>query len=242
MVPVVVVIRRGTDRFVQKATGRLTRHSFSFGSVYDPENLSFGPMVCHDDHLLSVGAGFEEHPHHDLDIVTWVLGGALTHTDSTGGSRTVGTGEVAVLRTGTGITHSEVAAAPQTRFVQVWLRADGAGEASYDVRPVELPVGEVVTVATVGDAVFEAVRLGAGDEVTLRSAPLQHVYVARGALGRSSLAEPLQEGDAFRFTDEPGHTLTATVPTELLVWSFASAGSQAMTDNAPGSTSTTTGG
>ena len=64
--------------------GRTTRHSFSFGDHYDPENVGFGPMVCHDDHLLRGGAGFPDHPHRDLEIVTWVLSGAVVHTASVG--------------------------------------------------------------------------------------------------------------------------------------------------------------
>ena len=63
-------------------------------------------------------------------------------------------------------------------------------------------------------------RLPAGGELTLPEEPRQHVFVGRGALARSSLAQPLADGDAYRITDEPGHRLTAAVPTELLVWTF----------------------
>src|SRR3712207_1725523 len=105
---VVVAIRRGTDRFVERLPGRLTAHAFSFGESYDAEHLRFGPMVCHDDHLLRVGSGFPPHDHGDLVIVSWVLTGALAHSGPTGEER-VDPGQVAVLRTGTGTTHAEVA-------------------------------------------------------------------------------------------------------------------------------------
>src|ERR1044072_8503281 len=69
---VAVEIRRGTDRFVDRAAGGLTAHAFSFGSSYDADHVRFGPMVCHDEHLLRSGEGFPDHPHADLTIVTWV--------------------------------------------------------------------------------------------------------------------------------------------------------------------------
>lgn len=229
MVPVPVEIRRGSRRFDERAPGRATWHSFSFGPSYDPDNLAFGPMLCHDDHWLSEGAGFETHRHSDLVIVTWVLTGSLVHTGSGSGpgsgSTTVGPGSVAVLRAGSGVEHSEVAASPQTRFVQVWLAPDGSGTGgspdgpSYDVTPAALVPGELTVVArpTAGTT-FSVASLMPNDPVTLPDDALQHVFVARGALQRSSLAEPLLAGDAFRITDEPGHLLKAAVPTELLVW------------------------
>lgn len=221
--PVTTEIRRGSERFVEREAGRLSRHSLAFGATYDADNLRFGPMVCHDDHLLGDGRGFETHRHSDLVIVTWLLAGALTHTDSSGTPTTVSPGEVAVLRTGGGVEHSEVAAAPQTRFVQVWLAPETPDvEPSYDVVTASLVPGELSVVARpLPGATFSVAHLETGQTLALPSATLTHAYVARGALLRSSLAEPLQDGDAFRFTDEPSHEVTAAVPTELLVWSFA---------------------
>jgi redox-sensitive bicupin YhaK (pirin superfamily) len=214
--------------------GRLTRHSFSFGDHYDPDNVAFGPMTCHDDHRLRSGTGFPDHPHADLEIVTWVLAGALVHTDDHGHRATVGPGTVQVLSAGSGVVHSEVADASSgpARFVQVWLRPDEIGTSpAYATTPVTLPDGELVPVASGHDpaaaarlgtasATFWVARLPAGGTVTLPEDPLQHVFVGRGALVRSSLAQPLEEGDAFRITDQPGFELTAAVPTELLVWTF----------------------
>ena len=120
----------GSQRSSSTAPGRETRHSFSFGPHYDPANLGFGPLVCHNDDLLdpsaSTVAGYPEHPHTELEIVTWVLEGALVHTDSSGHRHVVETGRAQVLSAGTGVRHSEVAAAPQTRFVQVWLQSSEA--------------------------------------------------------------------------------------------------------------------
>ncbi len=216
-------IRRGSERFVEREAGRLSRHSFAFGASYDAANLRFGPMVCHDDHLLGSGQGFAAHRHSDLSIVTWVLSGALAHTDNSGASATLLPGQAAVHHTGEGIEHTEIAAAPATRFVQVWLASETpVPTSSYDVTSVDPAPGELTPVVEpIAGASFAVARLEAGQHLDVPAAPLAHVYVARGALLRSSLAEPLHEGDAFRFTDEPGARVTAAVATELLVWTFA---------------------
>ena len=227
MMPVTVEIRRASDAFAEKAEGRLTRHSFSFGSSYDPDNLRFGPMTCHDDHLLGLGRGFEPHRHSDLVVVSWVVSGALDHQHETDsgpgpGPVTVLPGQAAVLTTGAGVHHSERASAPATRFVQVWLALGDAAlpvEPSYDVVTPALEPGTLARVAEpLPGAVFSVVRLEAGQSTLIPAAPRAHVYLARGALTRSSMAEPLQEGDAFRFTDEDAHQVTAAVASELLVW------------------------
>jgi redox-sensitive bicupin YhaK (pirin superfamily) len=222
MMPVSVEIRRGTGRFLTRGEGHFTRHSFSFGQHYDPDNVRFGALVCHDDHLLGPGRGFEDHPHRDLDIVTWVITGELHHSDSDGHTGVVRRGEVQVLSAGSGVTHAEIAGPDgPTRFVQSWLTPAVEGvPPSYAVTPVEVVPGELTEVVRVGDAVLRVARLAAGDTVALPGGAHQHVYVATGALVRFSMAEPLSEGDALRMVDEPEHAVTAAVPTELLVWSF----------------------
>jgi redox-sensitive bicupin YhaK (pirin superfamily) len=214
---------------VEREAGRRTQHGFSFGAHYHPEWLSFGPMVCHDDHLLGSGKGFEEHPHSDLEIVTYVVSGSLLHADSLGTSIALESGEVAVLSAGAGVRHSEVAPATgSARFVQVWLKPDQAGATPSYARgstsaavpgaglvPVELEVG-------VAGASYGVARLAANETVTLPAAARLHAYVTTGALKRFSLAGPLETGDAVCFVDEPDHEVTAVVPTELLVWQFGS--------------------
>ena len=116
-----VEIRRGSARFVTREPGRQTRHAFSFGAHYDPERLSFGPLVCHDEHLLGSTAGFETHRHSGLVILSWVVEGVLRHTHDDAAPVDLPAGSLGVLVTGEGVQHSEVAAGVPTRFVQVWL-------------------------------------------------------------------------------------------------------------------------
>lgn len=229
-------IRRSSTRFVERGEGRSTWHSFSFGGHYDPERLGFGPIVCHDDHLLGAGRGFEEHPHAGLEIVTWVVAGSVAHTDSLGGSVVLEAGECGVLSAGSGVRHAEVATGDgPARFVQVWLTpaspdaapgyaramAGGGHGVAPGARLVPVVGGGGPLSVDVPGASFAVARLGAGDTLTLPAADNAHVFVANGALLRFSLAEPLSAGDTMLLTGEPEHQVTAAVPTELLVWSFA---------------------
>lgn len=212
---------------MERVAGRATWHALSFGEHYDPERLRFGPMVCHDEHLLGRGQGFASHRHEELEIVTWVVSGAVTHSDDSGSSATLTPGMVGHLSAGSGVTHSEVAAAPQTRFVQVWLTPDEAGRApAYSSSSVDLEPGRLCEVLRpTATATFSVARLAAGQSVTIPPAPSRHVYVATGGLLRSSLAEPLAQGDAFEILGEDdaevAMEITAAVPTELLVWQFS---------------------
>jgi quercetin 2,3-dioxygenase len=196
----------------------MTWHTFSFGTHYDPDRVGLGAMVCHDEHLLGDGRGFATHHHSDVAIVTWVVSGALRHEDSlTPGTPTViGPGHVGVLYAGDGVDHSEVAAAPQTRFVQAWISS--AEPPSYATRAVE-PGPDFAVAARVGSASLYVAAPDLNGTVVVPAGSLRHVFVASGGLLRNSLAEPLDAGDALVLRDEDGPTeLTAAMPSLLLAW------------------------
>lgn len=226
-----VEIRRGASRFTERMRGRLSHHGFSFGPHYDPERLSFGAMVCHDDHLLGRGTGFEEHAHEGLEIVTWVVSGSVVHTDASGTSTTLGTGECGVLSTGTGARHAELAGPDgPARFIQVWLTPDDpAGEPAHATAAIDPAPGSGLVRAVgaggplsvgVAGAAFDVARLEAGETLTLPAGGRVHAFITTGALLRFSLAEPLAAGDAICLTDDTSYDVTASVPTEMLVWSL----------------------
>jgi quercetin 2,3-dioxygenase len=227
-----VALYAGSDRSSSRAEGRVTQHSFSFGPHFDPGNLGFGPLVCHNDDHLAPGAGYPDHPHSELEIVTWVLEGVLVHTDSTGAQHVVEAGRAQVLSAGTGIRHSELAdrRSGACRFVQAWLAPSGSGATPAYVlgeapQPasglVEVVGGGGLPIGTTGARLLVA-RLAAGGSVVLPDDPRQHVFAATGAVEMGPRS--LRGGDAVRISDEPGHVVTATEETELLIWSFASLG------------------
>jgi redox-sensitive bicupin YhaK (pirin superfamily) len=217
------------DRFSTRESGRHTRHSFSFGASYDPERVSFGPLVALNDELLGSGQGYDAHEHADVVLVTWVVFGDLLHTDESGSS-SLPTGSLAVTRAGSGTTHSEHAGGSATRFVQMWLRPTRpGGDPVREVATPDLaPTGLVPVAGSAGlplgidGASLALADLGAGETLALPDEPLVYVFVVTGALTRSSLAEPLAAGDAFEITGETGLRVTAAVPTVLLIWTFRS--------------------
>ncbi len=222
--------RRAEDRFRTDAEGRTTWHSFSFGAHYDPRDVGFRALVAHNEERLPPGTGYAEHPHADLEIVTYVLGGALRHTSAVG-SGVLGPGHVQRLRAGSGVVHSEVADGPEeTRFLQAWVRPDESGlapewvsapvAAARDWTCVADGDGDgdgVVPLAASGTAMHVA-RPAAGDRLDLPDRPALHVFVAAG---EAQLGERLlRPGDAARLLDEGGRTLVAETDCELVVWSF----------------------
>jgi mannose-6-phosphate isomerase-like protein (cupin superfamily) len=185
-------VRRSADRFTTDRPGSTTRHCFSFGPHYDASNVSFGPVVAVNDEVLAPGAGFDEHPHAGLVIVTYVVAGSLAHQGIS--SAQVEAGQVAVLRTGAGVVHAERNAGPgELRFIQTWMPTD-ADEVSY-----EIVDGPVVGDGWRYEVVHPASRVTVGPG---------HVFVVSGSL------DGLAEGDSVRTSDRV--TLVPTPDAVLL--------------------------
>jgi redox-sensitive bicupin YhaK (pirin superfamily) len=227
-------IRSAASRAVT-TTGWLTsRHSFSFGDHYDPDNTHFGLLLVNNDDIVSPGTGFDTHPHRDMEIVTWVLRGELSHHDSAGNRGVIYPGLAQRMSAGSGILHSERNESPSepVHFVQMWVVPDEAGvDPSYQQYEIDdkLMTGNLVTIAsgrpahdaaiTVRnrDAALHGTRLPAGASVDLPRAPYLHLFAARGRAVVEGIGD-LDEGDAVRFTDADGRRVTAREPAELLIW------------------------
>ncbi|MGW5850604.1 pirin family protein [Streptomyces sp. NPDC055254] len=211
-------VRRGTDRYEggDPASGISTRHAFSFGSSYDPDNVRFGPVLACNEETLAAGAGFDEHPHSHTEIVTWVIEGELTHQDSTGRSALVRAGDVQRLGAGSGARHVERNdGAGRLRFVQTWLAPLAAGgEPTYEV--VEAVADGTPYQVPAAGAVLHVRRPGAGERVPVPAAERVYLHVVRGDL-RLDGAE-LGPGDSVRITGEAGLEVVAGSPGELLIW------------------------
>lgn len=216
-------VHRSRDRFRTPLAGGWTRHSFSFGPHYDPDNTCFGALVLHDEHVLEPGAGFPPHPHRDVEVVTWVVDGVLVHEDASGAVRRLGAGSVQRMSAGAGMVHAERAGAVGTRFIQAWLLPDQPGGApSYDATTVQphalrdrlLPVCGPLAAAS---GVLHAGRLRPPRSVRLPQGGLRHLFVVRGAVELPEVGR-LEAGDAARLSGPGAAELSALEETEVLLW------------------------
>ncbi len=239
-----VDIRPAAERPKTKIAWLDSKHSFSFGSHYDAGNTHHGLLLVNNDDRVDPGTGFETHPHRDMEIVTWVLDGSLVHQDSTGTSGVIYPGLAQRMSAGKGILHSEKndswrvtggeSHSDPVHFVQMWVVPDEGGlTPGYEQLEIddELLSGGLVPVASgmakhdgaaairINNryAALYAARLQPGQSIELPEAPYLHLFVARGAAALEG-AGALAEGDAVRFTATGGQRLTATQPSEILVW------------------------
>jgi redox-sensitive bicupin YhaK (pirin superfamily) len=240
----VVDVRRASDRFATRISWLDSKHSFSFGHHYDPHNTHHGLLLVNNDDIVDPGTGFETHPHRDMEIVTWVLRGSLVHQDSTGHSGVIYPGLAQRMSAGTGILHSEKndswkltgseTHSDPVHFIQMWVVPDETGiTPGYQQLEIddELLRGGLVTIASGMPehrersaisirnryAALHGARMQPDNSVELPQAPYLHLFVARGNVTLEG-AGPLGEGDAVRLTASGGQRVTATEPSEILVW------------------------
>ncbi len=209
-----VDVRRAADRYLTTSAGVQTWHSFSSGAHYDPANTGHGALVACDEHLLAPGAGFAPHPHRGLAIVTWVLDGSLRHSTEDGAPAVIRGG--ALLRSGSGTTHSEVnaSATQPLRFLQAWLLAEEDGPASYDVLDGAGDGGWVEVIG--GRRALRAARIAAGASLLVPALPRGYLLVTHGSV---RLAETsLDASDAIRLTASPALAVVARTDAEVLLW------------------------
>ncbi|OBA61262.1 quercetin 2,3-dioxygenase [Mycobacterium sp. 1100029.7] len=230
--PAAFEIRHATDRAVTTTPWLESRHSFSFGDHYDPANTHFGLLVVNNDDVVAPDSGFDTHPHRDMEIVTWVLDGELTHQDSAGNHGVIYPGLAQRMSAGSGILHSEKndSSTRPVHFVQMWVLPDEAGiSPSYQQDEIGQLGADLVTIASGipgrqaaiwlhnRGAALHGARLQPGDAVVAPAAPFLHVFVPRGRLTVEGAGD-LADGDAARLVDTDGPRLTAREPTDLLVW------------------------
>ena len=238
-----VDVRRTADRFKSNFGWLDSKHSFSFGGHWDAGNTHHGLLLVNNDDVVAAGAGFETHPHRDMEIVTWVMEGRLVHQDSTGHNGVIYPGLAQRMSAGRGILHSEkndswrLGGDPHrdpVHFVQMWVVPhENNLTPGYEQLEVEhdrlagglVPVasgmakhdGEAAITINNRYAALYAARLRPGQTVQLPEAPFLHLFLPRGAVNLEAVGE-LVAGDAVRFTASGGQTVTATEPAEILVW------------------------
>src|SRR5579871_241872 len=233
-----MITLRPADQRGQADYGWLhTRYTFSFADYYDPKHMHFRSLrVINEDHV-EPGHGFGTHPHRDMEIITYVLEGALAHKDSMGTGSTIRPGEVQRMSAGTGVLHSEFNHSPseEVHLLQIWIMPERKGiEPSYEqkefsrdsklnrLRLVASPHGEDGSVSIHQDARLYASVLEAGKSVRheLQSGSYAWVQVARGEISLNGAI--LKAGDGAGVERETALEITGSAPnSEFLLFDLA---------------------
>ncbi|HEY3065989.1 MAG TPA: pirin family protein [Methylomirabilota bacterium] len=228
-----IEIRPAAERGLTKLPWLTSHHSFAFNQYYDPAHESFGPLRVLNDDTVAPGTGFGTHSHRDMEIVTYVLDGALEHRDSTGGHGVIEVGEVQRMTAGTGVAHSEhnASATAPVHFLQVWFLPNRRGlTPGYEQkrfgeeqrRNVLLPVASGRTdgpgVFLNQDVTMYTSRLLAGHEVLHTPAPARgaYVFVVSGTARVNGVK--VGSGDAAKVSGEAGVTIAADADAELVLF------------------------
>jgi quercetin 2,3-dioxygenase len=213
-----------------------THFTFSFADYYDPEHVHFRTLRVMNDDRVAGGGGFPMHPHRDMEIVTYVLEGALEHRDSMGNGSVIKPGDIQYMSAGTGVTHSEFNASKTepVHLYQIWmLPAEKGLKPAYHqknfseadkrgkLRLVASPDGRDGSVKIRQDNELYATVLGAGASVKHALKPERHAYVqvARGSVKLNGA--PLETGDGAAISAEKSVDLTGVRDAEVLLLDLA---------------------
>ncbi|MBP9904942.1 MAG: pirin family protein [Rhodoferax sp.] len=211
-------------------------HSFSFADYFDPQHMGWGNLRVINEDWIEAGKGFGTHGHRDMEIITYVLSGALAHQDSMGNIESIQPGEVQRMSAGTGVRHSEFnhAKAQTTHLLQIWIQPSvQAVTPSYQQKSFAVAdkQGRLCQIASAdgaqgslsmnADARLYAGLFDEGQSATLALQPGRRAYVflVRGQLAVNSLA--LGQGDAALLADEAAVLLTNAVSAEVLVFDLS---------------------
>jgi redox-sensitive bicupin YhaK (pirin superfamily) len=209
------------------------RHSFSFGDYYDPSWMEWSALRVLNDDRVAPGGGFPTHPHRDMEILTWVLDGALEHKDSMGSGAVIRPGEAQVMRAGTGVTHSEFnqSRSAPVRLLQIWFpprthglkpgyqqRPFADGELHDQLRAIVSPDGRDGSLVVDQDVVVYVARLSPEAAVTHAITPGRRawVQVARGDVTVNGTR--LTEGDGAGVADERLVAIASPMGGEVLLF------------------------
>jgi redox-sensitive bicupin YhaK (pirin superfamily) len=213
-----IEIRRASERGHAEHGWLDSHHTFSFADYYDAAHMGFRALRVINEDRVAAGQGFPRHSHRDMEILSYVLEGALAHKDSMGTGSTIVPGDVQRMSAGSGVAHSEYNASKTdpAHFLQIWLLPSQRGIApSYEqknfpraekagtLRVVASPSGRDGSVTLHTDATLYAGEFGAEQSARLELAPGRHawVHVARGTARVNG--QPLEAGDALALSGEP---------------------------------------
>ena len=228
-----IKVRRAEERGKTRTGWLDSRHTFSFGDYHDSQYMGFSHLRVINEDRVTPGAGFGTHSHHDMEIITYVLEGALAHKDSTGTSSVIHVGDVQRMSAGTGISHSEYNASQTepVHFLQIWIIPNEMGltpayeQRSFELEknrgkwiPVVTPSGGDGTVTVHQDIELVVAVLNAGQQLSYPLKPRRHVWlqVARGGVSVNGTA--LNEGDGAVIGEEEIPEIKAVAAAEVLIF------------------------
>ena len=226
-------LRKAADRGRARYGWLDSRHTFSFGRYFDRAHMGFGPLRVINDDRVAPGAGFGAHGHRDMEIISWVVDGAMEHRDSLGHGSVIRPGDVQRMSAGTGIVHSEFnhSRTDPLRFLQIWViperrgLAPGYEQVHFDpaerrgrLRVVASPDGREGSVTVHQDATMYAGLFEGGESDGLALGPDRGawVQVVRGALVVNG--ERLEEGDGAALIAVPALEIEGAEAAEALVF------------------------
>jgi redox-sensitive bicupin YhaK (pirin superfamily) len=213
-----------------------TYHTFSFADYHDPAHVHFRTLRVINEDRVAPAQGFGTHPHRDMEIITYVLDGALEHKDSTGGGGVIRPGMVQAMSAGTGVTHSEFnhSKTDEVHLLQIWILPERKGlQPRYEektfapdalkdtLRLIASRDGRDGAITVFQDVELFASRLGAGKSVEHKLGDGRHAWlqVARGALTLNNTK--LRAGDGAAVTQETALKISANEPSEFLLFDLA---------------------
>jgi len=231
-----LTLRRADERGRADHGWLLSFHTFSFADYYDPDHMGFRALRVINEDRVEAGQGFGAHSHRDMEIISYVLEGALQHKDSMGTSSIIRPGDVQRMSAGTGVTHSEFNASPSelVHFLQIWiLPARPGGKPGYEQkafpeserrgrwRLVASPDGRDGSVTINQDVALYTSLSRAGEKLKYELAPGRHawLHVARGQVELAG--EKLTAGDAAAISDAGSVELTGRDDAEVLLFDLA---------------------
>jgi quercetin 2,3-dioxygenase len=233
-------IRRSAERGYADHGWLKSFHTFSFADYFDPKHVEFGPLRVINEDRVQPGAGFGTHAHRDMEILTYVLSGALAHKDSMGNGSTIRPGDVQRMSAGRGVQHSEFngSNSEPVHFLQIWIMPNERGiESSYEerhfsaqerrghLRLIASPDRAQRSLLIHQDARVYAGLFDAAETANLELAPGRRLYlhVARGQISADGVT--LAAGDALKLTDTSTLLLRDAREAEVLVFDLPGEGS-----------------
>ncbi len=227
-----ITVRKSNDRGHAKHGWLESYHTFSFADYYDPAHTHFRDLRVINEDFVAPEMGFGMHPHRDMEIITYVVSGALQHKDSMGNTAVMRAGDVQRISAGTGILHSEVNASSKepVHLLQIWILPDrkgatpGYAEKSYaqaapgKLHLVASKTGRDGSIAINQDAGLFVGKLAAGNALTYPIGPKRHAWLQLIKGGLEVNGTKLQPGDAAAVSAEASLAIAATEPSDFLLF------------------------